>query len=138
MLNPCLARAAARPVWRGAMSAAAGSSSFTTSTYTSTSRSSLPFSHTYNSSRQLRPKNALPSIPIKRLRFASTKADAHARAAENDARKAEARPRDILAEAKNITAQQQRTADWGIIKEMGKYIWPKVGGPVYYVCGNIC
>lgn len=124
MLKPCLTRAAARPVWRGAMSAA-GSSPFTT-TSTSSSCSSLPFAYSYNSQRKLRPQNALPSIPVERLRFASSKADAHARAAENDAKKAEARPRDILAEARNITAQQQRKADWGIIKEMGKYIWPKV------------
>lgn len=101
----------------------AGSSSFT---ITSTSYSALPFSHTNNSQRTLRSQNQLPSVPIERSRYASTKTDAHRRAAENDAKKAEARPRDILAEAKHITAQQQRKADWGIIKEMGKYIWPKV------------
>ena len=34
-------------------------------------------------------------------------------------------PKDLLAEP-NLTAQAQRRADWGIIKEMSLYLWPKV------------
>lgn len=34
-------------------------------------------------------------------------------------------PKDLLAEP-NLTAQGQRRADWGIIKEMSLYLWPKV------------
>jgi hypothetical protein len=33
--------------------------------------------------------------------------------------------RDLLAEA-NLSAKGQRKADWGIIKEMSRYLWPKV------------
>lgn len=33
----------------------------------------------------------------------------------------------LLAEAE-LTTQEQRKADWGIIKEMSRYLWPKVGG----------
>lgn len=32
----------------------------------------------------------------------------------------------LLAEAE-LTTQEQRKADWGIIKEMSRYLWPKVG-----------
>lgn len=32
----------------------------------------------------------------------------------------------LLAEA-DLTTQEQRKADWGIIKEMSRYLWPKVG-----------
>ncbi|CCX13555.1 iron-sulfur clusters transporter atm1, mitochondrial precursor [Pyronema domesticum] len=32
--------------------------------------------------------------------------------------------KDLLAEA-NVTAAAQRKADWGIIKEMSRYLWPK-------------
>jgi hypothetical protein len=34
-------------------------------------------------------------------------------------------PKDLLAEVTQ-TAQGQRQADWGIIKEMSRYLWPKV------------
>lgn len=34
----------------------------------------------------------------------------------------------LLAEAE-LTTHEQRKADWGIIKEMSRYLWPKVGGP---------
>lgn len=33
--------------------------------------------------------------------------------------------RNILAEA-DVSAKEQRKADWGIIKEMSHYLWPKV------------
>jgi hypothetical protein len=33
--------------------------------------------------------------------------------------------KNILAEA-NVSAKEQRRADWGIIKEMSHYLWPKV------------
>lgn len=33
----------------------------------------------------------------------------------------------LLAEAE-LTTKEQRKADWGIIKEMSRYLWPKVGG----------
>jgi len=36
-----------------------------------------------------------------------------------------AAPKDLLAEA-NLSANAQRKADWGIIKEMSRYLWPKV------------
>jgi hypothetical protein len=40
--------------------------------------------------------------------------------------KAGAKPKDMLAEP-TLTTQEQRKADWGIIKEMSRYLWPKVG-----------
>lgn len=36
-------------------------------------------------------------------------------------------PKDLLA-GSDHTAKAQRHADWGIIKEMSRYLWPKVGG----------
>lgn len=34
--------------------------------------------------------------------------------------------KSLLAEAE-LTTTEQRKADWGIIKEMSRYLWPKVG-----------
>jgi len=34
-------------------------------------------------------------------------------------------PKDLLEEA-SLSAKGQRKADWGIIKEMSRYLWPKV------------
>ncbi|KAH0566383.1 Iron-sulfur clusters transporter atm1, mitochondrial [Trichoglossum hirsutum] len=36
-----------------------------------------------------------------------------------------ARPRSLLSEEK-LTSKEQRKADWAIMKEMAKYLWPKV------------
>lgn len=38
----------------------------------------------------------------------------------------EKKKKDLLSES-TVATQQQRKADWAIMKEMAKYLWPKVG-----------
>lgn len=38
----------------------------------------------------------------------------------------------LLAEVE-LTTKEQRKADWGIIKEMSKYLWPKVGVSILFL-----
>ena len=44
----------------------------------------------------------------------------------NKAKPAEAPKTDALLAEQTISNKEQRRADWNIIKEMAKYIWPKV------------
>ena len=44
----------------------------------------------------------------------------------NKAKPAEAPKTDALLEEQTVSNKEQRRADWIIIKEMAKYIWPKV------------
>jgi len=58
---------------------------------------------------------------------ASRLADAQAAETQKGAAAAKsAKNADLLAE-KTITDKEQRKVDWAIIKEMAKYLWPKVG-----------
>lgn len=45
--------------------------------------------------------------------------------ATQTAKEPAAAPKDFLSEA-SLSAKGQRKADWGIIKEMSRYLWPKV------------
>ena len=102
MLSPCVFRALARPpAWRGVL-------------------------HIH------RPRVLGTLSPSSRL-FTTTAAFRQERSVKTEAvptppgvTKAGAKPKDMLAEP-TLTTQEQRKADWGIIKEMSRYLWPKVG-----------
>ena len=64
--------------------------------------------------------NALPVSPITNPKVTATPKDA------KNAKVAAAKKDPFLSEA-TVGAKEQRKADWAIMKEMAKYLWPKVG-----------
>lgn len=71
-----------------------------------------------------RPVDATPPQTLKDTRDAGAAAPAAAAA-----------KKDLLSET-TVGKKEQRKADWAIMKEMAKYLWPKVSVPAGVACAN--
>jgi ABC transporter ATM len=73
------------------------------------------------------PKSPPPRTPVDRIpqppKIATSPAPASQKPSET--LKPDVKKSNLLSEA-TITKQEQRKADWAIMKEMAKYLWPKV------------
>ena len=84
----------------------------------------LTYTNHLRQNESARQQKAQGELRLRPEQFKSIKSDSYQEASK--AKPAEAPKTDALLAEQTVTNKEQRRADWIIIKEMAKYIWPKV------------